>query len=103
MNHITIELCAEDRARLDAILEALKKGADKADTQLERAVAEQSEEAQTQTDVKMEEIQRLVVTLATSGKKAEARDIVKAYAERVTDIPVDQYAEVYGKLKALEA
>lgn len=31
MNHITIELCAEDRARLDAILEALQKAAPRCD------------------------------------------------------------------------
>ena len=53
--------------------------------------------------VELSDVQTLVVKLATNGKKAEARDIVKSYAERVTEIPPEKYGEVYAKLKALEA
>ena len=163
MNTITIELCAEDRARLDAILEALKaKNCDKcvaSALEFKKAVQESPKEPQEATkdeaiqdinrklkdalenteapaptttapadvapweapsdnpfpdpvkaepepapapDVKLSDIQGLVVKLATTGKKAEARDIVKAYAERVTEIPPEKYGEVFVKLKALE-
>lgn len=128
MTTITIELCAEDRARLDAILNALtgapvkaqepKKATTQPNTQSQpkepakaKPVLEEVDtppweepKAQNVPAVKLEDIQALVVKLATScGKKAEARDVIKAYAERVTEIPADKYGEVYGKLKKLEA
>lgn len=116
MNTITIELCAEDRARLDAILDALRGRTEaqkvKSETTPETATEKAPEptaEAQAAPvpqevqAVKLTDIQSLVVQLATSGKKAEAREIVKAYAERVTELPADKYAEVYAKLEALRA
>ena len=155
MNTITIELCAEDRARLDAILEALKnvkapncescvqsminwsekvqRGAQasqdaskdaggnnskperspapdealKAEAAPWEAPAEpnpfpEQAKAEPAPDVNLSDLQSLVVRLATTGKKAEARDIVKAYAERVTAIPPEKFGEVFTKLKALE-
>lgn len=128
MNHITIELCAEDRARLDAILAALTGGGKPAQepkkvepraTEPEQpkkaaepkpqpqAVEEAPKaEAQPAPEVKtlvpVEEVQRLVMTLVTAGKKAEVRAIVTAYAPKVTDIPAELRAEVCKKLKALE-
>lgn len=53
-------------------------------------------------DVELSDIQGLVIKLATAGKKAEARDIVKEYAERVIAIPPAKYGEVIARLKALE-
>ena len=52
--------------------------------------------------VELSDIQGLVIKLATAGKKAEARDIVKEYAERVIAIPPAKYGEVFARLKALE-
>lgn len=129
MNNITIELCAEDRARLDRIAELLeafkggtnpaqapKKAEAPATTQAEpkkapeaKAAAQEPKKAEAPAqpvaeaapEVKLEDVQRLVVELATNGKKAEARDIVKSYAERVTEIPADKYPEVFHKLRAV--
>lgn len=57
---------------------------------------------QSAPSVKLADIQSLVVSLSAKGKKAEVRDIVKAYADRVTALPEDKWPEVYKKLKALE-
>lgn len=111
MNTITIELCAEDRARLDAILEALtqsKPEAPKAEP--EHPVSDPFPEAPTKAEepkpeapkVKMEDVQQKVVALSAAGKKAEVRAIVTAYAERVSAVPEDKLAEVLEKLNALE-
>lgn len=62
---------------------------------------EEVKKAEPAPEVKLEDIQRLVVKLATSGKKNEARDIVKAYAPSVTQLPADKYGEVYEKLQAI--
>ena len=157
MNTITIELCAEDRARLDAILDVLKgfkapscdgciksaleyvdaavqeakkqpqeapkdKEQQEIEERLKAAMAKASEPApvapapeddlpwgdpgaqtpEPAPDVSISELQGLVIQLAKSGKKAEARDIVKAYAERLTEIPPEKYGEVFAKLKELE-
>lgn len=48
------------------------------------------------------DVQKKVVELSAAGKKAEVRDIVKSYAERVSAIPEDKLAEVMAKLEALE-
>lgn len=145
MNKITIELCTEDRARLDRIAELLeaqaagkvksvakpenkptepKKEAPKATepAQPEKAPAPELEpvndeelseafdaayghdeapEAEKEPEVKLADIQRLVVSLATSGKKEQARDVIKAYAPSVTTLPADKYGEVFKKLKAI--
>ncbi len=52
--------------------------------------------------VTIEDIRPLVVKLSASGKKAEAREIVKEYAASVSDIPAGKYAEVWARLQALE-
>lgn len=117
MNTITIELCAEDRTRLDRIiagLEAKQASAPEVNpTQnldqmtLEEAIAEvASLEAEAApsgpVSVTLSDIQQKVVALSAAGKKAQAREIVKAYAERVTLLPEDKYAEVMDKLSALD-
>ena len=64
--------------------------------------------AQTATEpsdaVTLADVQRKVVELCgpTHNKKAQVREIVKAYAPKVTGIPADKCAEVMAKLNALE-
>lgn len=48
------------------------------------------------------DIQKVVVRLAAAGKKAEVRETVKGYADRVSAIPEDKRAEVLARLSALE-
>lgn len=136
---ITIELSAEDRARLDAILEALKpnngqiggsidplvqtRSAVKEAPELPQKPTEEpsqpvtprQEEKPTETapeppadapkqeapKVGRADVQRLVVELSAAGKKAEVKEIVMAYADRVSAIPEDKLAEVCEKLSKL--
>ena len=49
-----------------------------------------------------EDVQQKVVSLAAAGKKAEVKEIVNAYAERVSAIPEDKLDEVMDRLIALE-
>lgn len=147
MNNITIELCAEDRARLDRLTAALEKRGQQADELMANGYTvaaeepaepartpEKEAEPKTLTDthpvdeslpwstseaetpqekapepvkekvpaVKRSDVQQKVIALVNTGKKAEAREIVKAYATSVTDIPEDKLAEVLEKLNALE-
>ena len=132
MNKITIELCAEDRARLDNIFTALEgvlghshtkeiAEAPKAETPKpaapEPAAPEMPEprgEAKPQETaapepapaeapkVSTEELQSKVVQLVRAGKKDEARAIVTEYAKSVSEIPADKRAEVLSRLTALE-
>jgi hypothetical protein len=156
MTTITIELCQEDRARLDKILAALEhsspdckscvqgvttyvaaalgeqpkadeKTAEPTTTPTEAPAESRTEpqtpfvETQEETPfdepkhfeapeeppkpvrvVELAEIQRKVVELSTAGKKAEAREIITAYAAKISGIPEDKRAEVLDKLNALE-
>ena len=132
---ITIELCAEDRARLDHInvnlteLILLVMGSQKIDMGevLRRAAPELAGKLAEQHPVtepfeelpkaepvpfeqpmpetpqyKPEDIQQKVVALSASGKKAEVREIVKSYAEKVSAIPADKFGEVMARLAGLE-
>lgn len=120
---ITIELAEDDRARLDKIADLLAKlsNADGYTTTFDDspfpATVEKTEptepvkeEAPFEADepkaeapaYKLEDVQQKVVQLSATGKKAEARDIVKAYAEKVSAIPADKFGEVMSKLSALE-
>lgn len=132
---ITIELCAEDRARLDHINVNLTKlilrvmGSQKIDMgevlrktapELAGKLAEQHpvtepfqelpkaepvpfEQPEPETpQYKPEDIQQKVVALSASGKKAEVREIVKSYAEKVSAIPADKFGEVMARLAGLE-
>ena len=147
MNKITIELCAEDRERIDRLTTALEARLSQVDElqnlryveACEQATApaetpEKAAEAKPLTDthpieeslpwgtseaeapqekapepvqpkapaVKRADVQQKVIALVNTGKKAEAREIVKGYANSVTDIPEDKLAEVLEKLNALE-
>lgn len=132
---ITIELCAEDRARLDHINvnltelilrvmgsqkidmgEVLRKAAPELAGKLaeQHPVTEPFEElpkaepvpfeqpAPETPQYKPEDIQQKVVALSASGKKAEVREIVKSYAEKVSAIPADKFGEVMARLAGLE-
>ena len=131
-NTITIELCAEDRARLDRLAEALeRKACDKcvsAAIQLakaEQAPVEAAEEPENITPVSKPpgeekpvevepappapartvdraDLRAMVIELSAQGLKDQVRDIVKSYAENVKEVPEDKLAECYEKLEALK-
>lgn len=124
MNTITIELCAEDRARLDKILAGLiglqhdcNKCVESALSAMkdsiepvapttpieptEPAPAEPVEAPKAQK-FKIPDIQKKVVELSAAGKKDQVREIVKTYAPKVGAIPEDKCDEVMAKLTALE-
>ena len=156
-NHITIELCAEDRARLDRLAEAMeRKTCDKCvatamefaklrveakpeTDPVQKALAETlakaeqtveapknaTEEAEpsTQTTAPLEEetptqeeptpppsartvgrteLRAKVIELSAKGLKEQVKEIVRAYAQTVTDVPEDKVTECYEKLEALE-
>lgn len=55
--------------------------------------------------VTLEQIQQKVVQLAAGyggAKKAKVREIINAYAQKVSDLPADKWGEVWDKLTALE-
>lgn len=52
--------------------------------------------------VTVADLQQKIVSLSAAGKKAQVREIVIAYASKVSDIPADKRAEVFEKLTALE-
>lgn len=47
-------------------------------------------------------LQKKIVELTTAGKKAAVKEIVTAYATKVSAIPEDKLAEVLAKLNELE-
>ena len=158
-NTITIELCAEDRARLDRLAEALeRKTCDKcvataleykeavlAEAQadpIQQKLAETLAKASTPTEkpteaageakadpapidhpadetlpwetaapaeeakqtITQDQLQQKVMQLAAANNgalKAKVRQIVNAYAKKVSDIPEDKRDEVWYRLTAL--
>ena len=130
MNTITIELCAEDRARLDSLLAKLDRCIGEfipsGEAHTDYGYKAQGVEYATQdeaAEAKLEEIpepysepcpfetapaatradvQQKVVALSAAGKKEKVRAVVNAYAAKVSGIPEDKLAEVMEKLNALE-
>ena len=113
MNTITIELCKEDRKRLDDILTALavailkpeevsKARAELAAETKEAQKEELAVESPVSPSVTRADIQQLVVELSAAGKKGEVKDIITAYAPRVSGIPEDKFVEVWQKLSSIE-
>ena len=121
-NTITIELCAEDRARLDRLAEALERKAcdkcvtsaiqlfkgeaeaPKAPTEVKEAPTEPAEvtpETPTRT-VDRAEMRAKVIELSAKGLKDQVRDIITAYAPTVKDVPDDKLVECFNRLVALE-
>lgn len=135
MNTITIELCQEDRSRLDKIIEALEQSRAIAVSSMSVDPNGESDESKAETEEPMEgqvtvaeiaesteqipveetpavepikivslsDIQKKVVELSAAGKKAEVRDIITKYANRVSAIPAEHTAEVWDQLIGLEA
>lgn len=120
--NITVELCAEDRARLDSILDALRTQTpalhlveepkeepkpvepqpEHADPVEEKAPWDGPEEPApkyTADDVRAK-VQKLAAPAA--GKRNAVKKIVEEYAPSVSLIPEDKYPEVMAKLTALE-
>ena len=120
---IPVQFCAEDRHRLDIIIEALaailEQGRvagtpfgtiqEPAEAQNEAPdtepapwenVAEAA--AVPQPEVKLADIQRKVVDLSTAGKKDAVKAIIQKYAPKVSAIPEDKLPEVWAELTALE-
>lgn len=107
---LTVELCAEDRARLDAIIAALQAAGTPFPAPVASVVAQTAPETHDAptpvTDTPAPEtpaqdaqdgaetqhathgmVQDLVITLASWGHKSEAREIVQRFAPRVSAIP----------------
>ena len=156
-NTITIEFCAEDRARLDRLsnlleqriaqVEVIMSDREESDDEIQQKLAaivakandpaeapkhatgeaEASPQPETQPEeetptaaeeitpaeplkeetptVTKAQIQQKVVQLAAGfggAKKAKVREIVNAYAKKVSDLPEDKWTEVWNKLIALE-
>ena len=116
MNHITIALCAEDRARLDRLIAALENAdtpeteePDKTEPSLKEEAPEVTEKANTKEEprVSLAQIQQKVVQLCAAKegkKKAKARAIVTDYSPTVSglkDFP-EKWDEIWDKLIALE-
>ena len=121
---LTFELCEEDRARLDKILDALNglqqpnchscvetavgmtKGlaelAEKAAAPNTMTEPEPVEQTDAPTYTK-DDIMSMVRTLAApdNPKREQAKAIVKEYAAKVSAIPEDKYAEVMARLTEL--
>lgn len=97
MNTITIELCTEDRARLDAILTALESrpSCERCAETVAEMYTDATQAAVFAVDekpvaVSQDDIQQRVSELLAAGKKAEIRTVIKAYAETVSSIPEDK-------------
>lgn len=133
MNTITIELCTEDRARLDAIIEGLAKQTPNCQSCVEHVMAgvngiaakvavpadPEPEEQPQMADpeavepsqeeepvVTLTDIRQKVTQLRASKdpkKKDGAKAIVNEYAENISGLPADKLPEVMAKLLALES
>ena len=123
-NHITIELCEQDRQRLDLIasllmtgIEGMKK-AEATEQVVEHPVDEVSPHAvpdpvatvsekenvePEQVNYTKADVQALVMKLAApgTGKKDAVKAIVNEYAKKISDIPEEKLNEVMAKLNQL--
>ena len=126
--NIPVQLCEEDRHRLDAIIVHLTlignylkdsgtpfqvpegfEPQEPAGEQNEKAEAVPAEpekapwaEAEPAPVVKLADIQKKVVDLSTAGKKDAVKAVIQAYAPKVSAIPEDKLPEVMAKLTELE-
>lgn len=129
-NHITIELCAEDRQRIDELIGFAgwivsemksKPGLKVVEPAEEHPVdavephgepepvatvseVEKVEPAEKVYKVTKEDIMAKVQALAAPNnpKREQAKAIVKSYGAKVSDIPEEKYDEVMDKLVELE-
>lgn len=65
------------------------------------AEAEEVKEEKTEPTVTTAQLQKMAIELSAEGKKVEVRDIVKAYAEKISELPEDKLEEVMSRLEAL--
>lgn len=124
--NIPVQLCEEDRRRLDVIsdtLELIRLAITKstavplpqADPEADFAPEEETPgqmsfdapEPEIKDEpvvpwVTMADIQKKIVDLTTAGKKNAVKAIIQEYAPKVSAIPEDKYAEVLEKLAGLE-
>ena len=123
-NHITIELCKEDRQRLDEVIAFLGLLVGEKHSKPQETVKDTEKPEQENThpvdDVSphaapepvaeptapkwtKDDVQALVIKLAApgTGKKDAARAIVYEYAKKVSDIPDEKLNEVMAKLNKL--
>lgn len=124
---ITTELCAEDRARLDKLLEALcslPNAIELAGTPLpvtvepvehkdfveipepaEENEAEDTDQAPVAEVAKpqhtKDELSQMVASLVSEGKKEKVKAIIRVYAAKVSQIPDDKVDEVFNQLSQL--
>lgn len=101
--NLTFELGAEDRARLDKIIDLLSNGA-AVGTAEKVDVLKDEPKPEPEPTVTIEDVRLLVQKLATpsSGKRDAVRNIVMKYAKSVSDIPADKLTEVHAELVALD-
>lgn len=120
---VTVNLSEEDRKRLDLIIEALEKQAVKPSLEAAKTAEKEVPEEEPKAEEKVEEkpvpepeeqkeptgpeytiddVRAKAAELIASGKKAECRDIIKAYAEKVSAIPPEKANEVMGKLNEVK-
>ena len=122
MNNInlTMELCQEDRNRLDKLIAIALDLTEKH----QEVVPAETQQGELEGQVSIEEVlpkasgklgdggnekllsavQQKVVKLSAAGneKKAAVREIVQKYATKVSDIPAEEYDNVMEHLAALE-
>lgn len=106
---------AETMARASAPAEAPKNAPEEAKAETattdhpadkELPWAAETAEEKAEPTVTLEQIQQKVTQLAAANngaKKAEVREIVNAYAKKVSELPADKWTEVWSKLCALES
>ena len=107
--NVTVELSAEDRARLDKIIDSLselfisEKIEVSATAEVEVTAPEPVEE-ETKPTVTLDDVRLLVQKLATpsSGKRDAVRALVMKYAKSVSDIPADKLDEIHAELVKLD-
>lgn len=124
MNIITIELCQEDRNRLDTLIAIGLELADKRPQKPAEATqtpppetthpepentAQGTQEATAAgklgdagNEKLLSAVQQKVVKLSAAGKKAAVREIVQRYAAKVSDLPAGEYDTIMDALTALE-
>lgn len=108
MNTVTIELCQADRGRIDALLQRLEQLLHTEPVPVApepEAPANHITPTDSAPDITSAQLQQHVVQLVSAAdpaRKKQIREIVKAYAPKVSDIPADKLAEVWAKLDALE-
>lgn len=110
MNRIVIELCPEDRERLDRVIRAMERvtglgeaAEPAAPSIVEPVVVADAVVPEPETIVTEEDIRQAYIRLARTHKKAQAQQLIKQYADKISDVPADKRAEVLDKLTALEA